>query len=89
MNEAFEQPDQPDQPMTPRQRQNTLRGLDKMVKNNQMTTEKADRQRDATDAQEFEVAGRFSFGSAQHFPHRASHQDNSGISPTNQANPRS
>ena len=55
MSEASEQPDQP---MTPRQRENILRGLDKMVKKGQMTKDEADRLREATDPEEFEVAVR-------------------------------
>ena len=55
MSEAFEQPEPP---MTPRQRDNILRGLDKTVKKGQMTTEEADRLREATDPEEFEVAVR-------------------------------
>ena len=49
---------QPDQPMTPRQRENIARGLDKMVKKGQMTQDEADRLQDASDPEEFEVAVR-------------------------------
>lgn len=55
MSEASEQPNQP---MMPRQRENILRGLDKMVKKGQMTTDEADRLREATDPEEFEIAVR-------------------------------
>jgi polyhydroxyalkanoate synthesis regulator phasin len=44
--------------MTPRQRENILRGLDKMVKKGQMTQDEADRLREATDPADFEVAVR-------------------------------
>lgn len=50
--------EQPDQPMTPRQRENALRGLDKMVKKGQMTSTEADRLQGATEPEEFEVAVR-------------------------------
>jgi len=58
MSEAPEEHEQPDQPMRPRQRENILRGLDKMIKKGQMTTDEADRLREATDPEEFEVAVR-------------------------------
>ncbi|MHB8220609.1 MAG: hypothetical protein ACYDHU_09875 [Acidimicrobiales bacterium] len=53
-----EESEQSEPPMTPRQRENILRGLDKMVKMGQMTTDEADRLRQATDPEEFDVAVR-------------------------------
>jgi len=50
--------EEPNDPMTPRQRENILRGLDKMVKKGQMTRDEADRLREAADPEEFEVAVR-------------------------------
>jgi polyhydroxyalkanoate synthesis regulator phasin len=47
-----------EQPMTPRQRENILRGLDKMVKKGQMTEAEAARIRESTDPEEFESAVR-------------------------------
>ena len=50
--------DESSQPTTPRQQENILRSLDRMVKKGQMTQDEADRLRQASDPEEFEVAVR-------------------------------